>query len=309
MNIAWQKASNIARAYLWSIPIWMAFAPIMAWQQKAYLAEIGIQASYWKALAVNGAWCMTPALLTPPIFWIGRRYPITRQVALRRGAGYLLGVIPYVLTAIFVRWVLLPPWNENTGQFEPRSLHNLIGFLALFGDQVWDYAVTLVAAHAYSYFTRVRDQELERAELQEALAASELQALKSQLHPHFMFNTLQGISTLIDADPARAKAMILRLSSLLRAALQYGNADLISLDEELKFLEHYLGLEKMRLEDRLDLRWKIDENTRQMLVPQLILQPLVENAVVHGVACCRAGGWIEIVSRSTDGTLEDPNSQ
>ncbi len=147
-------------------------------------------------------------------------------------------------------------------------------------------------------------RNLRRAELQQALAASELQALKSQLHPHFLFNTLQGISALTDTDTARAKAMVLKLSSLLRTALEYGNSDLITLGEELKFVENYLDLEKMRLEDRLEVRWDISPETRQMLVPQLVLQPLIENAILHGVACCRGGGWIQLASRRAEDALE-----
>ena len=98
--------------------------------------------------------------------------------------------------------------------------------------------------------------------------------------------------------------MVLKVSNLLRTALQCGSSDVISLDEELKFVDDYLGIEKMRLEDRLEVRWRIDSATRQLLVPQLIMQPLVENAIFHGVACCRGGGWIEISSRRAGGMLE-----
>ncbi len=209
-----------------------------------------------------------------------------------------------MIASVFIRWIVLPPWNYATQQFGPRSLQALVDNADLFANQIWDYFVILAAAHAYGYFSRVRNQELERAELQQALTASELQALKSQLHPHFLFNTLQGISALTDTDTARAKAMVLKLSSLLRTTLGNGNSDLITLDEELKFVEDYLDLEKMRLENRLEVRWGINPETRQMLVPQLILQPLVENAILHGVACCRKGGWIEVTSRESKGMVE-----
>ena len=98
--------------------------------------------------------------------------------------------------------------------------------------------------------------------------------------------------------------MVLKISRLLRTALQYGSADLVCLDDELKFVEDYLDLEKTRFEERLDVRWEIGPDTRQILVPQLILQPLVENAILHGVACCRSGGWIEILTRRTNRSLE-----
>lgn len=238
------------------------------------------------------------------MFAIVRRYPINRQALFKRVGGYLLFSIPYLVASMCTRWIILPPWNIQTQQFDARSFHSLIGNIYFFGNQIWDYLVTLVAAHAYGYFTRVQNQELERAVLQRELAASELQALKGQLHPHFLFNTLQGISALIDRDRERAKAMVLRLSGLLRTALEYANSDLITLDEELKFVQDYLDIEKMRLAERLDVRWKIQPSTRQLLVPQMILQPMVQNAIVHGIACCREGGWLEVASRRTNGTIE-----
>lgn len=174
----------------------------------------------------------------------------------------------------------------------------------MFSLQTWDYLVILVCAHAYAYFTRARNQEIEGARLRQALAESELQSLKSQLQPHFLFNTLHGISTLIDVDRARAKLMVLKLSNLLRAVLEEGTADLISLQEELKFSEAYLDIEKMRLGDRLEIRWNIQAGTEHLLVPPLILQPLLENAIAHGVASSRERGWLEIALRRSDNQLE-----
>ncbi len=295
---------RVALSYLWSILIWLGFSLVMAGGDKVRLAERGLYTAYWILLLVNGAWCLTAALLTPPLFSIVRRYPVSRGAALGRVASYLLGSVPYLLASVCVRWILLPPWNSATQQFGSRSLEGLVRNTHLFANQIWDYVVILVAAHAYEYFQRVQNEELQRSELQQALAASELQVLKSQLHPHFLFNTLNGISILIDSNPARARAMVLKLSSLLRTALEYGNSDLISFAEELRFVEGYLDLQQMRLGDRLRVRWDIDAGTREMLVPQLILQPLVENAIVHGIACCREGGWIEIASRRRKNLLE-----
>jgi two-component system, LytTR family, sensor kinase len=163
------------------------------------------------------------------------------------------------------------------------------------------YIAIVVAAHAYEYLKRVRRQEAERYEYQQALLASELQALKMQLHPHFLFNTLHGIATLVDSDAPCAKAMILKLSGLLRAALDRDSADLIPLEEELKFVREYLDLEKMRFGTRLNVQWSIAPETARMLVPQMILQPLVENAIRHGIAASREEGWIEVAATNGDG--------
>ena len=304
MEIFPPRVQGVARAYLWSILIWVGFSPVLAGQDKVRLLERGQYAAYWNLLLVNGAWLLTAALLTPPIFWLVRRYPLVKSAGLPRVSGYLLGSVPYVIASACIRWIVLPPWDSPTQRFGPRTLSGLVHSTYIFADLIWDYIVIVVAAHAYGYFKRARDQEIERAELQQALAASELQALKSQLHPHFLFNTLQGISALTETDTARAKAMVLKLSNLLRTALEYGNSDLITLDQELKFVENYLDLEKMRLEDRLEVRWDIGHETRQMLVPQLVLQPLIENAILHGVACCRGGGWIHLASRLAGNALE-----
>lgn len=151
---------------------------------------------------------------------------------------------------------------------------------------------------------RAQAQEIESVELQQALMVSELQSLRTQLHAHFLFNALQGISTLTDSDPCRAKAMILKLSGLLRAALLYSASELIALGEEFKYVEGYLDLERMRLGDRLQVRWDVQPETRRMLVPQLILQPLVENAIIHGIACRREGGWIQITATRLEHILK-----
>jgi two-component system, LytTR family, sensor kinase len=304
MEVFLAKAGKIGRAYLWSILLWATFAPLMAAQNQLLESEDGISIAYWKMLLIAGAWSMTAALLGPPLFAIVRRFPISRPIQFQRVAAYVLGACPYVIVSACLRSFLLPPFDPNTQQFTARSWQGVVGNMHLFAMQTWDYLAMLMAAHAYEYFTRSRNQELERAQLQQALAESELQALKSQLQPHFLFNTLHGISTLIEVDRGRARTMVLKLSNLLRTVLQDGTSDLIAFEDELKFAEAYLDIEKMRLEDRLEIIWKIEPATRALLVPPLILQPLVENAIVHGVSCSREGGWIEIAARRADDRIE-----
>jgi sensor histidine kinase YesM len=172
-----------------------------------------------------------------------------------------------------------------------------------FPDQIFIYIAIVVAAHAYNYLKRLQREERERYEYQQALASSQLQALKTQLHPHFLFNTLHGIATLVDTDAKLAKAMIIKLSSLLRKALAGNSADLIPLEDELKFVREYLDLEKMRLGSRLSVELPVAPETLRLLVPQMILQPLAENAIRHGVASSREGGWIEIATSVGEGIL------
>jgi two-component system LytT family sensor kinase len=299
-----QSASGIARSYLWSILIWLSLAPVAAGEDRVSLLDQGLYVPYWILLLNSCAWMITAALLTPPIFAVVRRYPIVERHRAVRVTGYLLGTLPYLAASAFIRWVLLPPLNTATRQFTHRTLHSLFGITHVFSFQIWCYLAILVAAHAYYAFVRAKAQELERSELQQALAASELQMLKSQLQPHYLFNTLHGIATLIDRDRAKAKASVLKLSNLLRTSLEYGNSDLITFAEELKFVRSYLELEQMRLEDRLQILWDVEFKTLDTLVPQLILQPLVENAILHGISCCREGGWIQIGSRKIGDRVE-----
>jgi two-component system, LytTR family, sensor kinase len=304
MEALWGRASKIGQAYLWSILLWAGFAPLMAAQNTIINNEDGLNIAFWKLLLIAMAWTMTAALLAPPLFAIVRRFPISRPIQFSRIGAYVIGACPYVVVSACLRSFLLPPFDPNTQQFVARSWQGVVGNLHLFAMQTWDYMAILMAAHAYAYFTRARNEEVERAKLQQALAESELQSLKSQLQPHFLFNTLHGISTLIEVDRLRAKTMVLKLSSLLRTVLQDGMSDLISFEDELKFAEAYLDIEKMRLGERLEVCWKIEPAVRTLLVPPLILQPLVENAIVHGVACSREGGWIEIAAKHTDDRIE-----
>lgn len=299
-----QSAWRIARSYLWSILIWLSLAPVAAGEDRVSLLDHGLYVPYWILLLNSCAWMITAAVLTPPIFAVVRRYPVVERHRAVRVTGYLLGTLPYLVVSAFIRWVLLPPLNTATRQFTHRTLHSLFGITHVFSFQIWCYLAILVAAHAYYAFVRAKAQELERSELQQALAASELQMLKSQLQPHYLFNTLHGIATLIDRDRAKAKASVLKLSNLLRTSLEYGNSDLITFAEELKFVRSYLELEQMRLEDRLQIFWDVEFKTLDTLVPQLILQPLVENAILHGISCCREGGWIQIGSRKIGDRVE-----
>jgi LytS/YehU family sensor histidine kinase len=165
------------------------------------------------------------------------------------------------------------------------------------------YLGIVAVAHAYAYFVRGQRHEIERLGLRQSLAQSELQALRTQLHPHFLFNTLQGIAALIETDAPRAHRMLTALASLLRTVLRHGSADLIPLREELQFVREYVSLEQMRLGGRLHVQWHIEPESLQSLIPQLLLQPLVENAIVHGAANAPQGGSLELQARVQEDRL------
>jgi two-component system, LytTR family, sensor kinase len=301
----WSNPKRIARAYLLSIGIWSALSLLTGWQYLIFDKSLNIHSTLSEMVLLAEGSGLAFALLTPPIFYIVRYCAGGARYRVRYFFVYCLGAGPYMVIYACLRWLILPPWSAAAQRFITRAESSPLELVHDgFADIITIYFATVLAAHAYDYFDRVRKQEFEKAEYQQALAASELQALKTQLHPHFLFNTLHGISTLIDSDGTTAKAMIVKLSSLLRRALEHTGSDLIPLEEELRFVSEYLDLEKMRFGARFTVSWSIDVTTEQMLVPQLILQPLVENAIRHGVACSREKSWIEIMSQRTDRGLE-----
>jgi two-component system LytT family sensor kinase len=300
-----KRLRQIARAYLTSIAVWSALSLLTGWQYSVSDRLLNGHTPLLDMLFLGEVRGFTFALLTPPIFYIVRRYGLSGKHPIRSLSVYLLGAVPFVVCYVSIRWLLFPSWDLQLQRFVPRSAASLIG-LAHDGaaEELTTYIGILAAAHAYGYFTKLRRQELDKYEFAQALAASELQVLRMQLHPHFLFNTLNGIGALIDGEPATSKAMIVKLSHLLRTALDHGSSDLIPLREELKFAREYLDLEKMRLGSRLRVEWSVDAATQPLLVPQMILQPLVENAIRHGIAGSRAPGWVEVASRRSARGLE-----
>jgi two-component system, LytTR family, sensor kinase len=295
----------VLRSYAVSIGMWCAISLLTGWQYRIFDEQRHINSSFLDMMLLAGSRGFSYAMLTPPIFYLARRSIGEVENRFRYLLFYVLGAGPFMLLYAGIHWLILPPWDGYLQQYVPRSAHGPLELIhSGFADEITIYIAIVVAAHAYRYFEKVRQQDMERNEFQRALAASELQALKMQLQPHFLFNTLHGISTLIDTDQSSAKEMVVKLSTLLRRTLERSGSDLISLSEELTFAREYLDLEKMRLGARLAVDWSVDPHTVETLVPQLILQPLIENAVRHGVACSRDGGWLEISARKSGESLE-----
>jgi sensor histidine kinase YesM len=157
---------------------------------------------------------------------------------------------------------------------------------------------------AVKYYRKYRERELKTSQLEARLAQSRLQVLKMQLHPHFLFNTLNAVSELIYKDQESAERMIGDLSDLLRMSFENLEVQEIPLKQELEFLEKYLEIEQMRFHDRLRVEMQIAPETLDAKVPNMILQPLVENAIKHGLAPRSEGGKIEIGSQRSNGNLQ-----
>jgi two-component system, LytTR family, sensor kinase len=181
------------------------------------------------------------------------------------------------------------------------------GFKVLLG-KTWHfnlliYWVILSVAHALELYRKFQERVTRTAELERRLAEARLQALQMQLNPHFLFNTLHAISSLMHQDVDAADRMIIRLSELLRHALESTDQQETSLREEVHFLKRYLEIEETRFGDRLTIELKIAPDTEDLLVPNLVLQPLVENAIQHGIEPHARAGRVTIRSRREGDTL------
>jgi LytS/YehU family sensor histidine kinase len=181
------------------------------------------------------------------------------------------------------------------------------GFLDFVPVALGSNAVALLAVAAVVHVLEARRRAvrsaIESQRLRAELADSRLAAVTAQLQPHFLFNTLQSISTLIHRDPVAADAMLVKLSDLLRDVLRRSQSGLVPLDEELRMTETYLDLARIRFGDRLRVELDIDPSARGALVPVLLLQPLIENALTHGVGRNAAGGSVGVIARRTIDTL------
>jgi sensor histidine kinase YesM len=185
--------------------------------------------------------------------------------------------------------------------FDPASAQRYP--ILQFPSTLFTYWAILGVIYAFNYYRKYREHELKASHLETQLAQAQLQALKMQLHPHFLFNTLHAISSLMRKDVEAADSMITRLSDLLRLTLETTGVQEVTLRQELEFLERYLEIEQTRFRDRLTVRMEIEPETLDARVPNLILQPLVENAIRHGIAPRSAPGWIEIRATHDDRML------
>jgi len=179
-----------------------------------------------------------------------------------------------------------------------------------FIDELIIYLTVLAAGFARDYFMRFQERQAEMmhlrtqaVQLQAQLAEARLQTLRMQVNPHFLFNTLHAVSSLVERDPRGVRRMIARLSELLRYTMERAGEQEVSLHEELLFLEGYLEIQQIRFQDRLEVEEDIAPDVLDALVPSLILQPLVENAIKHGVSRIEEMGRIEIKAWREDETL------
>jgi len=219
------------------------------------------------------------------------------QVALR-------GLTPYAFWDPRVRHWVSAVWDSQThGVRIHWYMYRRLFLSNVVDDVVTTYLPIVLIAHVASYYRRFRERELRTSQLQAQLEKARLQALKSQLQPHFLFNTLNSISALMLTDVEAADRMITRLGDLLRISLETAGTQMTTLSRELEFVNCYLEIEKVRFEERLNVSIDVAPEALDASVPHLLLQPLVDNAIKHGISRRVAGGEIRISATLNDGDL------
>ncbi|HKU63037.1 MAG TPA: histidine kinase [Gemmatimonadales bacterium] len=286
------------RLFLAGFAFWTAFALIFTVEYwllgvpEPFLRIVGSQlASWWPC-----------ALLTPPLaaatIRVRALHPSRGRAILLHGAGAVGFVV--VGGALMGAFESLLPWSEAPGGVIAAARHGVIRYL---GPDLLLYCIVISATMAAAHAHESRRRGIAAATYARQLAEARLHVLSAQLQPHFLFNTLHAVSALIWEDQARADRLLARLSELLRLTLRSGNRVETTLEEELALLARYVEIQETRYGDRLRIRIEAEPEARQAMVPHLILQPLVENAIRHGITRRTAPGRVEVVARAGAGRL------
>ncbi|AUX43949.1 hypothetical protein SOCE26_054050 [Sorangium cellulosum] len=288
----WASAWLVAA--LWMIPVLVSSAQTYLFMPPKQEPRSPFLAAFlWQGLP----WLFW-ALMTPLIVWLGRRYPIERRGFLKSALVHLAAnaamapghIAACALTGrligqeYYIRTPFLEVVYKILGKYVDIELLIYWGILAI--------------VHAADYHKKYRESAIAAAQLETKLVQAELQALKMQLHPHFLFNTLHAIAVLVRKQETQASVrMITGLSELLRMALESAGKQIVPLKQELDLLDRYLDIERTRFQDRLTVRADVASETLDAEIPNLILQPIVENAIRHGIAPRASSGSVTIRAR------------
>jgi signal transduction histidine kinase len=295
------------------LPRWLCFVVLWILLSVLFASQL-----YWSgyapwptALWLEAAHWLSWGIVAPLVLWLCRQLYRGERTWTRYGAGLLLGAIVScllqpALTELIIFVSEAVQWSLSLADAPPRSFLPTLHVTAVkvAGYNLPIYVGLVLAWHAMTYYAALRDRQVKAMELESLLHQAQLQTLRSQLNPHFLFNTLHSIAELVHADPALAERLILRLGELLRQMLRSSTEQEVALAEELEFIRGYVEIEQMRLGERLQVNWEIAPEALAVKVPSLILQPLIENAILHGVATTDRPGLLAIRAGCDDRYLQ-----
>ena len=243
------------------------------------------------------------ALVSVPIVMLARRVPLDRTRVARSVILHALAAIAIAVAAVGFQMLWYQAFNPYpmTGSsvytwfWQYFRQYFVVGFMI--------YWAALGVYHAFTNYFLFRERELEASRAKAQLTEARLAALKMQLHPHFLFNTLNSVSALLERQPGEARKVLAQLADLLRASLRADARHVITLEDEIDFLRRYLEIERIRFGDRMEVTTRIEPATHRACVPSFLFQPLVENAIRHGIARREAEGRMWISAERVDGSL------
>ena len=275
---------------LWAFLIWSGWVLFYAIVMFIQISEI----PFWAALIASANYNYTYALLSILI------WRICKKISFEKSQKFFF-ILSHFFLAIFfsVVWLVIVygSWYlaEGARIFEQVRIREIIGWQYLFG--MVQYFLVAGIFYTIIYYRNLKQKEIEQAELKILTRDAELKALKLQMNPHFLFNSLNSINALVTKDPASARKMIAQLSDLLRMSLETHDKLFIPLKEELDLMHTYLAIEQMRFGDKMIFKEDVDPELLTKPFPAMLLQPLLENAVKHGIASTRTGGTISLTVR------------
>jgi hypothetical protein len=289
---------------------WLGFAAFwtlvgLAFAAQFYLSSnlLGRSITWVEAITYSlGDWYVW-ALLSLPIARFARRFPPEEGPAWRTAAIHLAAALGFSLAYVVLRALVgqAHSWLLDEPVTFPEVFRPL--WVRTFPFNLLIYGVIIAVSHSIDYYRKYHERTVHALELEKHLAEARLQALLRQLKPHFLFNTLNGIASLMHSDVHAADRMLVRLAELLRLTMSHPGQPLTRLQDEITFIEKYLEIERIRFRDRLSVTIDVDPAALEAQVPSLILQPLVENAIRHGVEPYARPGRIELVVRREPGTV------
>ncbi len=300
-----EKIGSIEEQMKWAVLFAMVLSALTAARDVVSMLRPGEVDDWVWSLASQLTLFLYWAFLTPLVLLAmqtirERRWNRLQAVGFHAALYTVFGTVFYAFVGVVN--VYLWPLPGRTPEWKyflrPQS------FLVVFLNSALKYYVPILLGGAlFAYYRRMREEELKGAQLREQLSQSRFRLLKMQLHPHFLYNALHSISCLIYTEPVRADRMIAQLSDLLRQSLEATDVVLVPLREELEYVRKYLEIERIRFSDRLEARFSISPDTLPLDVPNLILQPLVENAIRHAVGKMAGPGLVHIKAYKHRGGL------
>lgn len=291
------RSSTVLRFAL----LWSAIAALFSLSNVSGYVTQGRSVDWLRAVGLE-FWYWVPWLLvTPVLLWSARRFPLdpearTRNVAVHMAVMVGVMVPQAAFTLAGDVWLLRNQLVRLTEAY--WNAYPILLFTAF-----WKYWVFMAVYHAFAYYRKYRERELRASRLEAELANAKLRTLKMQLQPHFLFNTLHSVSMLNLRDVDQANRLLIRLADLLRLTLDKSGAQEVTLGEELEFIGRYLEIERVRFEDRLEVVIDVPPSLMVALVPSLILQPIVENAIRHGMEPSTETATVRIRAHQHDDSL------